>query len=216
MTGRESESLLLKTLRLLYVEDDPVLRDSIGAYLAHKVGKVAIAADGEEGLAAFRAQPAQIVVTDIRMPHMDGLAMAREIRALDPRVGLVVTTGFDDQDGLFGAIAVEVDQYVLKPIRWAHLEFALLSCARRQRNLGGIPSAAHPLDADGMLRLARLTPREREVLARVGRGRSSRDIGLELGISARTVHVHQANLMLKLGLHKSTALAVFAVRAGIL
>jgi DNA-binding NarL/FixJ family response regulator len=215
MTLEEQGSAYLKSLHLLYVEDDPDTREQMALLLARWVGKVVIATDGAEGLAAFRAQPAQVVITDIWMPRMDGLVMSQEIRKLDPDVFIIVTTCFDDRDSLTRSIATEVDQYVLKPIKRTQLEFALLSSARRQRNLAPVRTAANALDADAVSRLDRLTAREREVLARIGRGHSSREIGLDLGISVKTVQAHQANLMLKLGLHKSTALTALAIRAGI-
>jgi DNA-binding NarL/FixJ family response regulator len=215
MTLEEQGSAYLKSLHLLYVEDDPDTREQMALLLARWVGKVVIATDGAEGLAAFRAQPAQVVITDIWMPRMDGLVMSQEIRKLDPDVFIIVTTCFDDRDSLTRSIATEVDQYVLKPIKRTQLEFALLSSARRQRNLAPVRTAANALDADAVSRRDRLTAREREVLARIGRGHSSREIGLDLGISVKTVQAHQANLMLKLGLHKSTALTALAIRAGI-
>lgn len=205
----------LKTLHLLYVEDDPNLREQLAERLTRRVGKVVTATDGVEGLAAFRAQPVQVVITDIRLPRMDGLAMAKEIRKLDPGVFIIVTTAFDDRDCLRRSIATEVDQYFLKPIERSQLEFALLSSARRRWAPVPARTAVNAPKADALGRLSQLTARELEVLAHIGRGCSSREIGLSLGISAKTVQAHQANLMLKLGLHKSTALAALAIRAGI-
>lgn len=202
------DSAFLKTLTLLYVEDEPGTREEVGDFLMRRAGTVLTAGDGAEGLEAYRANPAQIVITDIRMPNLDGLAMAKEIRRLDPTVPFIVTTAFEDPDYLSRAIETGIDQYVLKPIQRARLEFAILTCVHRLR----VGSA---LDAEERELLGRLTPREREVLACVGRGLPAREIGQGLGVSVKTVHTHQAHLMLKLGLHKATALAVFAARAGI-
>jgi DNA-binding NarL/FixJ family response regulator len=215
VSPEDPEVAFLKTLRLLHVEDDPGAREEIGEFLERRAGAVVTATDGEEGLAAYRAQPAQIIVTDIWMPHMDGLAMAREIRNLDPGVLIIVTTAFEDWDCLSRSIATGIDQYVLKPIQRTRLDFALLTCAHRLRLVASARTSANSLDADERQRLVQLTPREREVLACIGRGQPSREIGQGLGISPKTVRAHQANLMIKLGLHKGTALAAFAVRAGI-
>jgi NarL family two-component system response regulator LiaR len=146
------------------------------------------------------------------MPNLDGLAMAREIRQRDPAVQIIVTTAFEDADYLARSIETDIDQYVMKPIQRARFEFALLTCVHRLRT-ARVP--VPELNAEEQMRLASLTAREREVLACLGRGQPSRDIGLGLGISAKTVHIHQAHVRLKLGLHKATALAAFAVRAGI-
>ena len=116
-----------------------------------------------------------------------------EIRRLDPAVPIVVTTASADPDDLRRSIAIGIDQYVPKPIQRASLEFALLTCAHRLCTC--FPARATPdaLDAGERQRLALLTPREREVLICLGRGQASREIGLGLGISRKTVHVHQAN-----------------------
>lgn len=216
MTPDTPDSLFLKTLALLYVEDEPGTREEVGSFLERRAGTVITAGDGAQGLAAFRARPAQIVITDIRMPNLDGLAMAREIRTLDPSVPLIVTTAFEDADYLTRAIETGVDQYVLKPIQRARLEFAILTCVHRLRMGAAARAAESALTAGEQEQLARLTAREREVLAYVGRGLPAREIGQGLGVSVKTVHTHQAHLMLKLGLHKATALAVFAARAGLI
>ena len=215
MIGEQLDSAFLKTLSLLYVEDDATTRDGFKEFLRRRVGTVVTAADGLEGLAAFRNHPAHIVITDIRMPNMDGLAMAREIRNLDPAVHIIVTTAFEDADYLARSIETGIDHYVVKPIQLARLEFAILTCAHRQRLTALERRAAAALNAEERAMLTRLTAREREVLACLGRGQPSREIALGLGLSIKTVQTHQAHLMLKLGLHKATALAALAVRAGI-
>jgi signal transduction histidine kinase len=121
----------LKKLTVLYVEDDPSTGEQVAEFLRRRTGKVVLAADGEQGLAIFRAAPAGIVVTDIQMPGLNGLAMARAIRELDPAVPIVVTTAFEQPEYLSDAVALGIDQYVLKPIQAERLEFALLTCAHR-------------------------------------------------------------------------------------
>ena len=215
MIGLKLDMAFLRTLTVLYAEDEPTTREEIGAFLRRRTGTLVTAGDGEAGLAAFRARPAQVIVTDIRMPVMDGLAMAREIRKLDPGVLLVVTTAFEDEEYLARAVETGIDQYVVKPIQQARLEFALLTCAHRLRAAGAARAVAAPLTPEEEQLLTQLSAREREVLGGIGRGLPSREIGLALGISARTVHAHQAHLMLKLGVHKATALASLEIRGGI-
>ena len=131
MTLDQTDAAYLKTLTVLYVEDDPAAREEIGIFLRRRVGSLVVATDGVEGLAAYKARSPQIVVTDIQMPHMDGLAMAREIRDLSPSVPILVTTAFEQTDFLMRAISIGVDQYVLKPIQGYALEEALLKAAHR-------------------------------------------------------------------------------------
>jgi signal transduction histidine kinase len=131
MNESSKDWAFLKTLTILYVEDDPATREEVGEFLQRRAGAVIIAADGAEGLAAFQSGPVQMIVTDIQMPAMNGLAMARKIRALDPSVPIIITTAFEQPDFLMGSIELGVDQYVLKPIRGERLEFSLLTCAHR-------------------------------------------------------------------------------------
>jgi DNA-binding NarL/FixJ family response regulator len=216
MFEERPEAVFLKTQSLLYVEDERVTREKLSALLRRRVGSLALAGDGAEGLAAFKANPVPIVITDIQMPRMDGLAMAREIRQRDPGVLIVVTTAFEQPEYLGKAISIGIDHYVTKPIQIERFEFALLSCAHRLQAAGSPQAAGVSLDPENRAKLDQLTAREREVLSAIGRGLASHEIGQLLGISPRTVNTHLANIMAKLGLHKSNALAAFAVRAGLL
>jgi len=216
MLGDPQDVQFLSTLTVLYAEDDTETRTLTGVFLGRRVGTLLTAADGAAGLEVFRARGAQIVITDIRMPKLDGLGMAQEIRRLDPSVLMIVTTAFEETDYLARAITIGIDQYVLKPIPPERLDFALLTCAHRLRLAGSAQAAAASLSAGELERLGQLTAREREVLVCIGRGLPSHAIGQALGISPKTVNTHVAHLMLKLGLHKASALAAFAVRGGML
>jgi len=121
----------LKTLTVLLVEDDLDAAEEIGIFLGTRVGAVITAPNGEAGLAAFLAQAPQLVVTDIQMPGMDGLAMVEGIRARAPRVPVIVTTAFEKLEYLERSIDLGVDRFVLKPIQAGPLEKALQDCANR-------------------------------------------------------------------------------------
>jgi DNA-binding NarL/FixJ family response regulator len=215
MLEERPEAVFLKTLPVIYVEDERVTREKIGTLLKRRVGSLAVAGDGAEGLEVFKANPAPLVITDIQMPRMDGLAMAKEIRRRDPSVLVVVTTAFEQPEYLAQAISIGIAHYVTKPIQLERFEFALLSCAHRLQAAGS-PQTAPALPNAERDKLEQLTSREREVLTSLGRGLASQEIGQLLGISPRTVNTHLANIMAKLGMHKSNALAAFAVRAGLL
>lgn len=121
----------LKTLTVLYVEDDDDVRRQLGLFLSRRVGTLITAADGVEGLDAFRNHPVRLVITDILMPKLDGLEMAREIRRMDRTVPIIVTTAFEQTDYLLDSIDLGVDGYVVKPISTEKLNATLLACARR-------------------------------------------------------------------------------------
>lgn len=111
----------LKSLRLLYVEDDPATREELALMLEPWVATLDVAADGQEGLALFRQHRPDIVVTDIQMPVMGGLAMSAEIRRLAKDQPIVVLSAYNDVEFLFRAIELGIGQYLTKPVNVAQL-----------------------------------------------------------------------------------------------
>ena len=133
MTSDQADQTFLSGLTALYVEDDPGIRDATTEFLQRRVGHLWVAANGVEGLETFRRERPGLVVTDILMPRLDGLAMAEAIRVEAPKLPLVVTTAFERKDYLMRAIALGVDRYVLKPVEPDLLDAALLHCAHLLR-----------------------------------------------------------------------------------
>jgi sigma-B regulation protein RsbU (phosphoserine phosphatase) len=115
--------------RILYVEDDASAREQIIHLLKRRGKEVIEAGNGKEGLALFRQHQPDLVVTDIRMPVMDGLTMAKEIKAISPEAKIIVTTAFTDISYLMDAIDVGIDQYVVKPVDIDKLLAAIDKCA---------------------------------------------------------------------------------------
>jgi PAS domain S-box-containing protein len=106
----------LKCLSLLYVEDDTETREELAMMLAPWVGALHVAADGQAGLDLFKAKRPDIVITDIQMPRVSGLAMSGEITRLVPDQPIVVISAFNDSEYLFRAIELGIDQYIPKPV----------------------------------------------------------------------------------------------------
>lgn len=129
----ELDSAFLKTVVLLYVEDDNDVREQLARFLSYRVGTLITATNGAEGLEAFREHRPKIVITDIQMPVMDGLNMAMAIRELDGSVPIIVTTAFEQIDYLMRSIDIGVDKYVTKPVDIERLSEALLTSARYLR-----------------------------------------------------------------------------------
>ncbi|MDA8083600.1 MAG: response regulator [Nitrospiraceae bacterium] len=113
---------------VLYVEDDAATREQIALFLGRRVRRFIPAENGEEGLRLFRTEGPDLVITDIRMPVMDGLQMARAIRALKRDVPIIVTTAHGDVSHLMGAIDAGIDQYVMKPVQSDRLLMAIEKC----------------------------------------------------------------------------------------
>jgi CheY-like chemotaxis protein len=133
MNQIKNDSDFLKTLTLLYVEDDTDTCEQLGRFLQQRVETLITAASGAAGLAAYHTHRPAIVITDIQMPEMDGLTMALEIRKLNSTVPVIVTTAFEQTNYLLRSIEIGVDKYVIKPVDPDLLYNALLECAHRLR-----------------------------------------------------------------------------------
>ena len=125
------DDAFLAALTVLYVEDDETTREELGKFLRRRVGRLVEATSGTEGLERFRTEHPALVITDIQMPGMDGLAMAAEIRRLDLHVPVLVTSAFEQVDYLRRAIDLGVDQFVAKPVDIHKFKAALGLCVRR-------------------------------------------------------------------------------------
>ena len=123
----------LKTLTVLYVEDDADTREQFSDFLRRSVGTLIAAENGAAGLEAFQKHTPDIVVTDILMPKMDGLTMAQEILRIMPSVPIIIVAVFEQTDFMLRAINLGIEKYVTKPVNSYQLYESLLNCAYRLR-----------------------------------------------------------------------------------
>ena len=120
---------LLKKFSILYVEDEKEVREQLVSFISRRVKTLYAAANGQEGLEKFKRYNPDIVITDIRMPIMDGLEMASAMKKISKNTPIVVITAFNDYDYFLKSIDIGVDKYVLKPVNTALLLNALLTVA---------------------------------------------------------------------------------------
>jgi putative two-component system response regulator len=106
----------LKTLTVLYVEDEEEVREGLARFLRRRCPKLDVAANGSEGLRLFEAMHYDVVVTDVKMPIMDGLEMARSIKSIKEEVPVIIVTAYNEVDYFLRAIEIGVNRYVKKPI----------------------------------------------------------------------------------------------------
>ena len=128
--SHNADILYLRSLSILYVEDEDEVRDQLKTYLKRRCRKVYTAANGKKGLESYKKNKPDIVVTDILMPIMDGLKMSEKIQAINPRVPIIIITAFEEPRYFHQAIELGVHQYVNKPVKLPILEQSLLKCAR--------------------------------------------------------------------------------------
>lgn len=124
---------VLRDITVLCVEDDPIIAQTLGNILKHFVRKVWIANDGEEGFALFKEHFPDIVLTDVMMPKISGLELAKLIRKERPDTQIIISTAYDDKMFFIDAIRVGVDEYIIKPIEKEFLLQILSKAAKLQR-----------------------------------------------------------------------------------
>ena len=207
-------------IRVLIADDHAVVREGLRAFLELQEGiqVVGEAADGQEAVEAAALLDPDVIVLDLVMPRLDGVAALRILREQVPAARVLVLTSFLDDDKLLPALRAGAAGYLLKnarpqelarAVRLAHAGETLIDpvVAAVGRERLDEPGGEEPLD--------RLTPREREVLILIGRGFPNKLIARELELAEKTVKTHVSHVLAKLGVTDRTQAAVLAVRAGL-
>ncbi len=211
---------MAEPIRVLIVDDHAVVREGLRAFLQTQEGiEVAgEAGDGREAVeAASRLRP-DVILMDLVMPELDGVAAMRVMREKVPDTRVIVLTSFLDDDKLLPAIRAGAAGYLLKNAEPKELARAVRAAHAGEALLDPVVAArlVETLAADGGVDpIERLTPREREVLVLIGRGFPNKRIARELGLAEKTVKTHVGHVLAKLGVTDRTQAAVLAVRAGL-
>lgn len=209
-------------IRILLVDDHAVVRQGLRFFLEPDDGLAIVgeARDGEEALAQVAALTAAggaplVVLMDLLMPVMDGVAATREIKSRYPEVEILAITSVLEDRLVAGAVQAGAMGYLLKDTDAEGLVEAIYAAARGEVRL-------HPEAAKRLLRSVRtsdmreaLTARETDILRHIGRGRSNKEIAAELGLSELTVKTHVSRLLSKLNLASRTQAALFALKEGL-
>lgn len=185
----------MNTGRIVHVVDDEAsVRRSVGFLLRTSGFDARTYESGTAFLREVRTAPAGCVLLDIRMPEIDGLEVQRRMAEMGVALPVIVLTGHGDVPIAVQAMKQGATDFLEKPFEKARLlralEFAFDRLERRQ--------SAEVSEHEATVRLAALTPRERDVLQGLARGFPNKTIAYDLGISPRTVEVHRANVMAKL------------------
>jgi DNA-binding NarL/FixJ family response regulator len=211
-------------VRVMLVDDHTLVREGIRHVLTATPGVEVVAEAGEAGEAlrlAAESRP-DIVVQDLSLPGASGLDLTTRLKELLPQVKVMILSVHDHPEYVLGAVRAGAQGYLRKDTSPAELRSALQAVARGESYFSP-PVARHltaavrgetmPEDPAG--RLARLTPREREVLAGIAAGETSRAIAGRLGLSPRTVETYRESLARKLDIKTVAALTRFALEAGL-
>ncbi len=212
-------------IRVLIVDDHQVVRQGLSTFLGLRPEIVVVgeAADGRAAVEMAQRLEPDVVLMDLVMPELDGIAATRQIRALRPQIHVIALTSFTEDDKVIPAIQAGAASYLLKDVTPDALVEAILAVHRGEARLhpdiarklmeqvAQRPAAPHEATAlpEG------LTARELEVIRLVARGRTNQQIAQELVISEKTVKTHVSNILSKLNLEDRTQLAIHAIKSGL-
>lgn len=204
------------TIRVVVVDDHPVVRDGLAGMLAGQpdIEVVAQAANGREALLQVERHDPDVVLMDLRMPVMDGVATITELRAQGRRAAVLVLTTYDRDEDIVPAVEAGATGYLLKDTPREDLFRAVRAASRGEPTL--TPSVAARLMRRMRTPQQALSPREVAVLELAARGRTNREIGRELHVSETTVKTHLLRAYDKLGVNDRTAAVVTALEQGLL
>ncbi|THF85835.1 response regulator transcription factor [Deinococcus sp. KSM4-11] len=204
-------------VRVLLVDDHAVVRQGLRLFLGldPRIEVVGEASNGEEALQEADALIPDVIVMDLMMPVMDGIAATRALRHRLPDTEIIALTSTLEEHKVNGAIEAGAISYMLKDASSDTLADAIHAAARGEVRLH--PEAAKRLIRDfrgGEMRET-LTPKETIVLQLIAHGFSNRDIATDQGVSEATVKTHVSRLLGKLGLESRTQAALYALKYGI-
>jgi len=211
-------------IRVIIADDHAVVRQGIRIVLEDVPGLevLAEAGDGEEVLALLADHKPDLLVLDISMPKKNGLEVAKELRNQGSELGILVLSMHDNPEYVLEAVRAGADGYILKDVSPSELREAVQAVAEGREYF--TDRVTHQLSVALREELERerqrskldqLTGREREVLVRVAKGRTNREIAEEFGISPRTVETHRERVMAKLRIRTVAGLTRFVVENGL-
>ncbi|WP_203902248.1 response regulator [Virgisporangium aliadipatigenens] len=214
-------------IRVLLADDEAMVRAGVRAILAAApdIEVVAEAGDGRQALALARAHRPDVVLLDVRMPTLDGLATAAELRRTQPDVAVVMLTTFSEDAYIGGALDSGASGFLLKSgdpyelmaaVRAVHAGASFLSPVIAHRVLQRVGAGHMSRQAAALDRIAVLSPREREVLALVGAGLSNAEIGQRLFLVEGTVKAYVSAMLSRLDVKNRVQAAVLAHEAGLI
>ena len=210
--------------RVLLADDDAPMRAGLAAVLSSdpSIELVGEAATGREAIALARRRRPDVILMDVRMPDLDGIAATRELSATLPSARVLILTTFEEDDYIFGGLRAGASGFLLKRTRPEELIAAVHTIAAGESLLSPsvtrrvIDRMAEQPDAGiGAAELDELTPRERDVLDLLTRGLSNAEIADALVVEPSTVKTHVKRILMKLGLRDRVQAVIYAYEHGV-
>ena len=214
--------MTVNPVRIVIADDHMVLREAMRVMLEMEpeFKVVGEAANGEQALALAKQLEPDLVLMDIRMEGMDGVEATRHLRQSHPDIGVLILTGFGDDEVLLSAVEAGAQGFLLKDASADEVKGAILRVVQGESHM--TPSLLRKL-LDELAQRQRkpvpahseLTPREKEVLMALGRGLSNEEIAKELVISEKTVKTHLGSIFGKLQVEGRAQAMLYAIREGL-
>jgi DNA-binding NarL/FixJ family response regulator len=214
------------TIRVLIADDQPLVRTGLRTILNNEGGfdVVGEAADGHEAVAQAAALRPDVVLMDVRMPRLDGIAATRQVRAAREAPVVLVLTTFDLDEYVYAGLRAGASGFLLKDARAADLVSAIHAVvagdavvapgATRRLVERFLPATPEP-DPARIRALTALTERERQLLGQIARGLSNAEIAAELYLSEGTVKTYVSRILTKLDLRDRVQAVVLAYETGL-
>ncbi|MCO5052054.1 MAG: response regulator transcription factor [Verrucomicrobiae bacterium] len=210
-----------KKIKILVVDDHPVVRKGLMSCLANKehLKIVGEASNGPDAIQLTKEQSPDVVLMDVSMPGMDGQAVTEALRKETPQVKVLILSMQSAREPVLRLIRAGARGYVLKDAPPEELTSAIEAVfageAYFSKPVAQIALNQYISDADDTKPVAKLSEREREVLALIAEGKSNKEIAVDLGIGVRTTETHRERIMRKLDIHSVAGLTKFAIANGI-
>jgi DNA-binding NarL/FixJ family response regulator len=212
-------------VRVLIVDDDDLMRAGLWAVFSsdETVEVVGEAGDGRAAITRARELRPDVVLMDVRMANLDGIAATRDVLAVSPELKVIILTTFEQDDYIFGALRAGASGFLLKrtspedliaAIHTVAAGDSLLSPSVTRKVIDRMAEQPAP-DASSGERLTELTPREREVLELVARGLSNGEIAKTFVIEDSTVKTHVKRILRKLRVRDRVQAVIFAYESGL-
>jgi DNA-binding NarL/FixJ family response regulator len=211
--------------RVLIVDDDDLMRAGLAELLSNDptIEIVGQASTGRQAIARVPLLAPDVVLMDVRMPDVDGIAATRELARVAPAARVLILTTFEQDDYVFGALRAGASGFLVKRTRPEELIAAvhtiaagdsLLSPSVTRRVIDRMAQQPTPELTD-QAKLDELTRREREVLALIARGMSNREIATALFVEESTIRTHVKRILMKLHLRDRVQAVIFAYESGL-
>ena len=208
-------------IRVLIVDDHPVVRKGLQSCLSkqERISVVGEAGDGDEALVKIRELMPDVVLMDISMPKMNGLAVTEVLRKEQPAIKVLVLSVHNNKDYIFRIIQAGAHGYISKEASPEELLEAITAVYEGETFFtpevaqAALARLVHGAGKEGGL--DQLTGREREVLVLIAEGQSNKEIASDLGIGVRTIETHRERIMRRLEIHSVAGLTKYAIANGL-